>query len=108
MPRRNKTVVEEPVQEEVQEEPKEDLVILEYDGPSSDLVDQVTYASHRLVPGGALYLTLPYGLVRKKGPAAIVKFLKGLFTQVGPLNVGSNPRLANNDTTTRVGFLCLK
>jgi hypothetical protein len=100
--------VPEEVQEEVVAPPQREIVVLEYYGPVEDLETEVKQAHQGVQPGGALYLTIPYALARQAGYPQVTDMLMGLFSQVGSLNVGTNPKLENNNTHERVGFLCLK
>jgi tRNA G10 N-methylase Trm11 len=61
-------------------------------------------AGRRLAVGGVLYLTVPAWLDGEP----VVAALRARFSRIGPLNVGSNPRLQNNDVHTCSGYLCVK
>jgi hypothetical protein len=80
-------------------------IVIEYTGQEQELLTQrLDEAQRRLVAGGVLYLTVPYGLDGEP----VVAALRTRFSRIGPLNVGSNPRLQNNDVRTRSGYLCIK
>jgi hypothetical protein len=57
-----------------------------------------------LLPGDILYLTIP----RPMAGNAITSWLLAHFARTGPLNVGTNPQLRNNDPRTRAGFMGVK
>jgi hypothetical protein len=82
------------------------LVVAEWnpleDGDDVDGVLQEAVES--LGVGGALYFTLPRGLDGEE----IVGKLRTLFSSVGPLNIGTNPKITNNNPRTRSGYVCLK
>ncbi len=67
----------------------------------------VQAARDELTAGSVLYTTLPRKTLQEHG-MDVVSFLKDLFAEVGPLNVGTNPHLTNNDTRARGGFLCVR
>jgi hypothetical protein len=52
-----------------------------------------------LLPGDILYLTTPCSMAGD----AITSWLLAHFARIGPLNVGANPQLRNNDPRTREG-----
>ncbi len=80
-------------------------LVIEYTGQEQELLTQrLDDAQRRLVAGGVLYLTVPHGLDGEP----VVAALRARFSRIGPLNVGSNPRLQNNDVRTRSGYLCIK
>jgi hypothetical protein len=57
-----------------------------------------------MVKGDVLYLTVPKG----SDGVELVTWLQDHFARVGPLNVGTNPQLKNNNARTREGFLCIR
>ncbi len=67
----------------------------------------VQAACDELPSGGVLYTTLSKQALQEFGLDA-VGFLKERFAEVGPLNVGTNPHLSNNDASTLGGFLCVR
>jgi hypothetical protein len=80
-------------------------IVLEYSGQEREPLYQcLDEAGRRLVAGGVLYLTVPHWLDGE----SVVAALRARFSRIGPLNVGSNPRLQNNDVHTRSGYLCVK
>jgi tRNA G10 N-methylase Trm11 len=80
-------------------------IVLEYSGQGRELLYQyLDEAERRLVAGGVLYLTVPSWLDGEP----VVAALRARFSRIGPLNVGSNPRLQDNDVHTRSGYLCVK
>jgi hypothetical protein len=80
-------------------------IVLEYCGQERELLYQcLDEAGRRLVAGGVLYLTVPAWLDGEP----VVAALRARFSRIGRLNVGSNPRLQNNDVHTRSGYLCVK
>ena len=80
-------------------------IVIEYNGQEKELLTQrLDEAQRRLVAGGVLYLTVPHWLDGEP----VIAALRARFSRIGPLNVGSNPRLQNNDVRTRSGYLCIK
>ena len=71
---------------------------------NGDLDGVLEEAAASLVMGGVLYFTLPKHL----DGAEIVEQLGSLFSRIGPLNVGTNPKIQDNDVRTRAGYACLK
>ena len=67
----------------------------------------VQAACDELPSGGVLYTTLSKQALQEFG-LDVVGFLKARFEQVGPLNVGTNPHLSNNDASVLGGFLCVR
>ncbi len=67
----------------------------------------VQAACDELPAGGVLYTTLSKKALQEYGLDA-VGFLRERFAEVGPLNVGTNPHLSNNDASTLGGFLCVR
>jgi hypothetical protein len=58
----------------------------------------------KISPGDILYLTVP----RSMAGDTITSWLLAHFARIGPLNVGTNPQLRNNDPRMREGFMCVK
>jgi hypothetical protein len=80
-------------------------IVVEHSGSEEELLfERLDEAVRRLVSGGVLYLTVPQLLDGE----SLVAALRARFSWIGPLNVGSNPRLRNNDVHTRSGYLCVK
>ena len=84
-------------------------IVIEHSGRHADslyerLCQLLDEAESRLVRGGVLYLTVPHW----SDGEPVVRALRARFSRIGPLNVGSNPRLRNNDVRTRSGYLCVK
>jgi hypothetical protein len=80
-------------------------LVLEYRGQDRELLYQcLDEVGSRLVTGSVLYLTVPCWLDGEP----VIAALRARFSRFGPLNVGSNPRLQNNDVRTRSGYLCVK
>ena len=80
-------------------------MVIEHIGPEEKLLyERLDEAERSLGAGGVLYLTVPRWLDGEP----VVTALRARFSRIGPLNVGSNPRLKNNDVHTRSGYLCIK
>jgi hypothetical protein len=80
------------------------LVVVEWDSSGDDLDGVLQEAAEALAVGGVLYFTLP----RHLDGAEIIAKLGSLFRRIGPLNVGTNPKIQDNDVRTRAGYACLK
>jgi hypothetical protein len=86
--------------------PKSDLLVIEH-GLGSDetpLYERLEAALKDLKAKGMLYLTVP----KQMAGDSLTSWLLARFSQVGPLNVGTNPKLTVNDPRTRGGFMCVK
>ena len=109
MARRRSKPVEENVEVEILPEKAPEgvsLVVVEWNPleDGDDVDGKLQEAVEALGVGGALYFTLPRGLDGEE----IVSKLRGLFSSIGPLNIGTNPKITNNDPRTRSGYVCLK
>jgi hypothetical protein len=81
------------------------LTVLEH-GLSPDelpLYERLEALVDTLLPGDILYLTIP----RSMAGDSITSWLLAHFARIGPLNVGTNPQLRNNEPHTCEGFLCV-
>jgi hypothetical protein len=72
--------------------------------PELPLYERLEALVNTLLPGDILYLTIP----RPMAGNAITSWLLAHFACIGPLNVGTNPQLRNNDPRTRAGFMGVK
>jgi hypothetical protein len=68
------------------------------------LLDGLEATEQEMIKGDTLYLTVP----KADSHVDLVEWLFRTFSYVGPLNVGTNPKLTNNDARVREGFLCVK
>ena len=80
------------------------LVVIEWHPSDDDLDGVLQEAAASLAVGSVLYFTLPKHL----DGAGIVEKLQSLFRRIGPLNVGTNPKIQDNDVRRRAGYACLK
>jgi hypothetical protein len=99
MARRRSRTVEEKVEVEILPEKAPEgvpLVVVEWNPleDGDDLDGKLQEAVESLGVGGALYFTLPRGMDGEE----IVGKLRGLFSSIGPLNIGTKP---GSRTTTR-------
>jgi hypothetical protein len=107
MARRRSRTVEEKVEIEVlpDEAPEEgvSLVVVEWNPleDGDDVDGKLQEAVEALGVGGALHFTLP----RQLDGEEIVGKLRTLFSSIGPLNIGTNPKITNNDPRTRSGYV---
>jgi hypothetical protein len=111
MARRRSNTIELPIEEKVEAQIPPDkapqnvsLLVVEWHPSGDDLDGVLEEAAASLAVGGVLYFTLPKHL----DGAGIVEKLQSLFRRIGPLNVGTNPKIQDNDVRTRAGYACLK
>ena len=107
----NETVVEEGAPKRPRRRkrtPKSDLLVVEHclsaDADDPLLYERLEAALKDLRAKGVLYLTVP----KPMAGDSLTSWLLARFSQVGPLNVGTNPKLTVNDPRTREGFMCVK
>jgi hypothetical protein len=104
--RRSTKQQEEPQVEEAPVRTEPITVVIEYGLKEEGvpLMDGLKATEKEMIKGDTLYLTAP----KFDNHVEVIEWLFGAFSYVGPLNVGTNPKLTNNDARTRTGYLCVK
>jgi hypothetical protein len=104
--RRSTKKQEEPKVEEAPKRTEPITHVVEYGlrEEEAPLLDGLKATEAEMIKHDVLYLTVPKGSYLTN----LTAWLLETFEYVGPLNVGTNPRLKSNDTRTRDGFLCVK
>jgi hypothetical protein len=102
--KRRSTKKQEEPQVEVRTQPITHVVEFGLREEETPLLDGLKATEQEMIEGDTLYLTVP----KRRPFTDLVYWLLKTFSYVGPLNVGTNPKLKNNDARVREGFLCVK